>query len=149
MGKIQAAQWDAFVSTLTTDEEKDNRVLLFERHLIRELEKWVCTEDRCGDNQAARERNRELAAKGDQLPFEYAVADLQLAFDNHEMMALLEKRATLLSAGKFDAANEVEGKMTELKNRKFDDLTRPGYFFATFHMEHAYVQALFTERFKF
>ena len=99
--------------------------MLFERHLIEELEKWVCTEDRCNEDQAARKRNAELAKKPEDIPFEYRVADLQLAFDNDQMMSLLQKRANFLMAGKFDQANEVEGKMTELKNSKFDELTRP------------------------
>ena len=39
--------------------------------------------------------------------------------------------------------------MTALKNNKFDDLTRPWHFYATFHMEHAYLQALFTNKMDF
>ena len=37
--------------------------------------------------------------------------------------------------------------MTEHKNAKFDELTRPQHFYATFHMEHAYVMAIDAGRF--
>jgi len=31
--------------------------------------------------------------------------------------------------------------MTEYKNKHFDELTEPKYFFCTFHTEHAYTVA--------
>ena len=34
----------------------------------------------------------------------YAVADIQLAFDNNEIMKMLTDRANALKAGKFDKA---------------------------------------------
>ena len=71
----------------------------------------------CGDNIEERQKNREIIAKGEQIPYIYAVADLQLAFDNDELMSLLEERANFLMAGKFNQANEVEVKMTELKKK--------------------------------
>ena len=40
------------------------------------------------------------------------VADLQLAFDNAELLRMLELRANFLKAAKFDEANEVEEKLT-------------------------------------
>ena len=64
-------------------------------------------------------------------------------------MSLLEKRANFLMAGKFEKANEMEVKMTELKNDKYDELTTPKNFFCTFHYEQAYQQALFTNTMMF
>ena len=37
----------------------------------------------------------------------YAVADLQLAFDNTPLMKLLEQRAFALKAGKFEKARKI------------------------------------------
>ena len=54
-------------------------MIKFEEYLINEIQKWVRDYDR------------------DKFPEStYAVADLQLAFDNDDMMAQLEKRATFL-----------------------------------------------------
>ena len=73
---------------------------------------------------------------------QYAVADLQLAFDNSKVMNLLEKRANHLKAANFEKANAVEVEMTEYKNKNLDDLIKPKAFFATFHTEFAYFTAL-------
>ena len=113
-------------------------MMLFERHLIKKLEQWICENDQCNGNVEQRRKNKELVENGGDIPFQYAVADLQLAFDNKEMMVLLEKRANFLQAGKFDKANEMEVEMTALKTAEYENLTRPKTFFCTFHQEHAY-----------
>ena len=69
------------------------------------------------------------------------MADLQLAFDNDDMMAQLEKRANFLKKREFAKANDVEKKMTEIKNAKFENLTMPKLFYCTFHTEYAYSKA--------
>jgi len=51
-------------------------MMLFERHLINELEKWICENDMCEGNPAKREKNKEILKNGEPIPFEYAVADL-------------------------------------------------------------------------
>ena len=56
----------------------------------------------CGGNVEERQKNLEIITKGEQIPYIYAVADLQLAFDNDELMSLLEERANFLMAGKFN-----------------------------------------------
>ena len=112
-------------------------MLEFEKHLIHKIEKWICLSDQCTDGDPLKQSNRRAKnkerAEADDIPFEYAVADLQLAFDNDKMMVLLEKRANFLMAGKFDDANKVEEEMTKLKDEKFDELTAPKAFFCTFH----------------
>ena len=52
-------------------------------------------------------------------------------------------------AGKIKEANEVEAKMTSYKNDNYDAMTMPRAFFCTFHQEHAYVQAIFTNEMEF
>lgn len=147
MGKVYSSQYNEFVNKLTTEQEKENKTLLFERHLINEIEKWVCKNDMCGGNVEERQKNLQIIEKGEQIPYIYAVADLQLAFDNDQLMSLLEQRANFLMAGKFEKANEVEVKMTALKKEKYDVLTTPKNFFCTFHYEYAYKQAIFTNKF--
>lgn len=73
---------------------------------------------------------------------QYAVADLQLAFDNAKIMNFLEKRANHLKAANFAKANEVEVEMTKYKNENLDNLIKPKAFFVTFHTEFAYFTAL-------
>lgn len=82
MGKVYSSQYNEFVKKLTTEQEKENKTLLFERHLINEIEKWVCKNDMCGNNVEERQKNLKIIEKGEQIPPIYAVADLQLAFDN-------------------------------------------------------------------
>ena len=70
------------------------------------------------------------------------VADLQLAFDNAELLRMLELRANYLKAANFDKANELEGKLTELKNEKFEKFMRPNTFYVTFKYEDTMVKAV-------
>ena len=72
----------------------------------------------------------------------YAIADLQLAFDNDTMMNYLKDRATALRSGDFKKAEKIQEKMTEYKNKNFDLLTIPKLFYCTFHHEYAYHKAV-------
>ena len=77
------------------------------------------------------------------------VADLQLAFDNAELLRLLEQRANFLKAAKFDEANEVEEKLTQLKNENFEKFMRPNTFYVTFKYEDTLIKALEMKPFEF
>ena len=44
------------------------------------------------------------------------VADMVFAFNNREMLILLNKRYKYLCAAKFDKAEKIEAKLTEIKN---------------------------------
>ena len=48
------------------------------------------------------------------------------------MLQLLSKRNDYLCEARFDKAEEIETKLTETKNQKYDDLVVPNYFFCTF-----------------
>ena len=48
------------------------------------------------------------------------------------MLILLHKRYKYLCNARFDKAEEIEAKMTELKNEKYDELIVPNYFWCTF-----------------
>ena len=75
-------------------------MIKFEEYLIHEIQNWVRDYDR------------------DKYPAStYAVADLQLAFDNDDMMTQLEKRANFLKKRQFAKANEVELKLTEINDK--------------------------------
>lgn len=63
---------------------------------------------------------------------ESRIADLVFAFNNREMLLLLKKRGSYLSNAKMDKAEEIEKKMTALKDEKYDSLVVPNTFFCTF-----------------
>ena len=44
-------------------------------------------------------------------------------------------RAAALKASKFEAAEEIDRRLTEEKNKSFDRLVRPNHFFCTFRHE--------------
>jgi hypothetical protein len=101
--------------------------------LITKIEEWVkgfIPEAELAKNRAL--GNKEL----------YAVADLQLAFDNDKMMKFLEQRANALKSGQFEKAREISEKMTAYKNDNFASLTVPKLFFCTFHHELAYSKSI-------
>ena len=72
----------------------------------------------------------------------YAIADLQLAFDNGEVQNMLQKRAVALRSGKFEKVRKIQEEMTKYKNENFEELTTPKVFYATFHHEYAYHKAV-------
>ena len=108
--------------------DKENITINFEKELIEKLEHHLREADK------NKHPNMKIS--------EYAVADLQLAFDNSKVMNLLEKRANHLKAANFEKANAVEEELTKYKNENLDDLIKPKTFFATFHTEFAYFTAL-------
>ena len=81
--------------------------MAFEKILGEQIEEWLMRNDK---NQSAEQSM-------------YAVADIQLAFDNNEIMKMLTDRANALKAGKFERAKQIQEKMTQYKNENFDELT--------------------------
>ena len=77
------------------------------------------------------------------------VADLQLAFDNAELLRKLEQRANHLKAAKFEKAAEVEAQMTKLKTEKLEKFMRPNTFYVTFKYEDTLQKALAMKEFEF
>lgn len=70
------------------------------------------------------------------------VADLQLAFDNADLLRLLELRANHLKAANFVKAEAIENELTRLKNEHFDEYMRPNTFYVTFKYEDTLVKAI-------
>ena len=60
------------------------------------------------------------------------VADVAFAFNNHQMLELLQKRYKYLCDAKFEKAARVEDQLTNLKNNQYPNLTIPNTFFCTF-----------------
>ena len=79
----------------------------------------------------------------------YEVADIQLAFDNNQMMNLLAKRANALRKRNFAKAKRIQEQMTKYKNENFEKLFIPKKFFCTFRTEYAYHKALEVNTFQF
>ena len=66
-------------------DNKENTVRAFQKYFTEQIERWLMRND--SDQSTALNT--------------YAVADLQLAFDNDRMLKMLEKRANALKKGKF------------------------------------------------
>ena len=107
-GKISQGHWDRFLDGQKSKGiSEEFAVVHFEKILGEQIEEWLMRNDK---NQSA-----EYSM--------YAVADIQLAFDNNEIMKMLTDRANALKAGKFEKAKEIQEKMTQYKNDNFEALT--------------------------
>ena len=70
------------------------------------------------------------------------VADLQLAFDNAQLLRTLERRTAALKAAKFNKATELEAELTRLKDENLEKFMRPNTFYVTFKYEDTLVRAV-------
>lgn len=132
-GKISWEQYQKFKTEVLKGKNDDHTMKKFEKYFVQEIELWMMRND----------KDKSIPES------QFAVADIQFAFDNDGMQSLLTKRADALKAGKFDKANELEDEMTKYKNDNFDDITCPRYFYVTFHTEYAYHKALEFHHFNF
>lgn len=73
---------------------------------------------------------------------EVKIADIVFAFNNAELIKLLRLRGGHIMYQRYDQMREVEAQISQLKNDKFTDLTRPVSAFITFEEEDAYNVAL-------
>lgn len=80
--------YDKFLKQFGDSGEVKNPIQKFEQYLTEQIEDWLKKQDKAKDT----------------LKTEYAVADLQLAFDNTPLMNMLTNRAIALKAGKFEKA---------------------------------------------
>ena len=122
-GQITQSQWEKFFAQIGSDEYA---MMDFEECLTFEIKSWLQRADQ-GKNIG------ELI---------YEVADIQLAFDNNQMMNLLAKRANALRKRNFAKAKRIQEQMTKYKNENFEKLFIPKKFFCTFRTEYAYHKAL-------
>ena len=60
------------------------------------------------------------------------MADIAFAFNNRKMLMLLCKRYKYMRDANFEKAQQVENKLTELKNTHYDQLIVPNTFYCTF-----------------
>ena len=67
------------------------------------------------------------------------IATIQFAFDNTELMKLLMKRGSLITAGRYDKLCIVDSKIDQLMKAKH---SRPVSSFITFETQEGYHQAL-------
>lgn len=73
---------------------------------------------------------------------EVKIADIVFAFNNSELIKLLRLRGAHIMYQRYDQMREVEKQISQLKDEKFGDLTRPVSAFVTFEEEDAYNVAL-------
>lgn len=66
---------------------------------------------------------------------EVKIADIVFAFNNAELIQLLKQRGNHIMFQRYDAMRAIEKRISELKDQKFRDLTRPVDAFITFEEE--------------
>jgi RNA recognition motif-containing protein len=75
---------------------------------------------------------------------EVIICDVNINFNNSEIINLLSKRGTALKYGKILEARKVEDEIKELKEKKYDSLIKPKSAFIVFEEEEAAIRALST-----
>lgn len=73
---------------------------------------------------------------------EVKIADIVFAFNNQDLINLLKERGQHITYQRYKKMREVEKEISQLKDSKFNDLTRPISAFITFEEEDAYLLAL-------
>ena len=66
---------------------------------------------------------------------EVKIADIVFAFNNADLINLLKERGGHIVRQKYDKMREVEAKISQLKDEKFEALTKPVDAFITFEEE--------------
>ncbi len=73
-------------------------------------------------------------------PEKYKIVDISFAFDNREMLILLEKRNKYLSKADFAGAKKVEHQLNALKDKNMEKYIVPNTCYCTFmHGEGAQI----------
>lgn len=70
------------------------------------------------------------------------VADIQFAYDNHELIALLRKRGAAITKLDFNKMEELDNELTIMVKENYIKLTRPVCAFITFESDDGYNEAL-------
>lgn len=73
------------------------------------------------------------------------IADIVFAFNNAQLINLLKERGQHIMYQRFDKMRETEKKISDLKNEKFKDLTKPVDAFITFEEEDGSIVGQFYE----
>lgn len=70
------------------------------------------------------------------------IANISFAFDNDDMIELLEKRGTAICNNKEEEKVKIEKKIDELHKSKSEELSRPVKAFITFETQEGYERAI-------
>jgi len=70
------------------------------------------------------------------------VSNITFAFDNPELLALLSKRGSFITSGKFGKVAEVDAQIDAYKTEHKEKLNRPVTAFITFRTQEGYERAL-------
>ena len=117
--------------------------MALEEDICEQFESWVY------DCYLADPNNQKQREPDGKIPLKFQVADIQLAFDNKQMLNLLEKRANALKAQNFEQVTKIQREMTEYKNKNLEKLITPKYFFATLRTEEAFLIANKVDKFPY
>ena len=83
---------------------------------------------------STRRTNRE------DIPDKFKIADIQFAFNNSKILDLLKKRGDAIKNADFKTVRKIEEKMTQVKNKRFDDINVPVEMYVTFYNEDTFLR---------
>jgi hypothetical protein len=70
------------------------------------------------------------------------IATISYSFGNHKMIRLLEKRGTAIVNHNLKEKLKIENDIDELKNKHFEELSRPDIAYITFETQEGYERAI-------
>ena len=68
------------------------------------------------------------------------VVDVSIAYDNREMLMLLQKRGSILGAGQYSEYDGVEQEINDLLENKHDKITTPVKAFIIFNNQEGFLR---------
>lgn len=130
--EITTAMWNHFLQEIYNRNDMEaqgvSRGFALKTHVKTELER-ILTETL---NKVKAERPDE--AKNINIT-QVKIADIVFAFNNAELIHLLRERGGYIARNQYGKMREVEEKISQLKDEKFDSLTKPVDAFITFEAE--------------
>lgn len=75
-------------------------------------------------------------------PHAVSVADITLAFNNHDLIRVLEERGGHVTNGEIEKIKECDEKIMTLKEKNASDFKRPVAAFITFNHQEGYERAI-------
>ncbi len=85
---------------------------------------------------------QELKPENSELKInEVKIADIVFAFNNSQLITLLKQRGNHIMFQRYDKMREIEAQISNLKNEKYNELTRPVDAFITFEEEDGKIVA--------
>lgn len=130
---ISERMWEAFLERPEVQSSSEPKIKLFEQHLRDKVEEMVQQE------QGVLTSATEEAGHSENL--DVKISHITFAFDNVEMIKLLQARGLLITNAQKDKMVEIDQKIRDLRRNHQEKITRPVAAFITFETQEAYERA--------